>query len=86
MDARAFLQILQLQLETHLKDKDRHKNMYYDQRDQDLPWNLTSQTNRLFKLDMDNKIETIVGNTEKINDKSPEPKVETLAEQENVLK
>ena len=40
------------------------------------------------KLDMDNKIQTMVGNTEKINDQvnSPESKVETLAEEENLLK
>ena len=40
------------------------------------------------KLDMDNKIQTMVGNTEKINDevKSLESKVENLAEEENLLK
>ena len=40
------------------------------------------------KLDVDNKIQTIVGNTEKINDevKSLESKVETLAEEKNILK
>ena len=40
------------------------------------------------KLDVDNKTQTIVGNTEKINDevKSLESKVETLAEEKNVLK
>ena len=39
------------------------------------------------KLDMDNKIQTIVGNTEKIHDvKSLESKVETLAEEKKVLK
>ena len=37
---------------------------------------------------MDNKIQTMVGNTEKINDevKSLESKVETLAEKETLLK
>ena len=40
------------------------------------------------KLDMDYKIQTMVGNTEKINDevKSLESKVETLAEEKNLLK
>ena len=40
------------------------------------------------KLDMDNKIQTMVDNTEKINDevKSLESKVETLAEEKNLLK
>ena len=40
------------------------------------------------KLDMDNKIQTMVGNTEKINDevKSLESKVETSAEEETLLK
>ena len=40
------------------------------------------------KLDMNNKIQTIVGNTAKINDavKSLDSKVETLAEEKNVLK
>ena len=40
------------------------------------------------KLDMDNKIQTMVGNTEKINDevKSLESKLETLAEEKNLLK
>ena len=40
------------------------------------------------KLDMDNKIQTMVGNTEEINDevKSLESKVETLAEEKNLLK
>ena len=40
------------------------------------------------KLDMDNKIQTMVGNTEKINDevKSLESKVETLEEEKNLLK
>ena len=40
------------------------------------------------KLHMDNKIQTMVGNTEKINDevKSLESKVETLAEEKNLLK
>ena len=37
---------------------------------------------------MDNKIQTMVGNTEKINNevKSLESKVETLAEEKNLLK
>ena len=40
------------------------------------------------KLDMDNKIQTMVGNTKKINDevKSLESKVEILAEEKNMLK
>ena len=40
------------------------------------------------KLDMDNKIQTLVSNTEKINDevKSLESKVETLAEEKTLLK
>ena len=40
------------------------------------------------KLDMDNKIQTLVSNTEKINDevKSLESKVETLAEEKTFLK
>ena len=40
------------------------------------------------KLDMDNKIQTMVSNTEKINDevKSLESKVETLAEEKTLLK
>ena len=40
------------------------------------------------KLDMDNKIQTMVSNTEKINDevKSLESKVETLAEEKSLLK
>ena len=40
------------------------------------------------KLDMNNKIRTIVGNIEKINDevKSPESKAETLAEKKHILK
>ena len=40
------------------------------------------------KLDMDNKIQTMVGNTEKINNvvRSLESKVETLAEEKSLLK
>ena len=40
------------------------------------------------KLDMDNKIQTMIGNTEKINDdmKSLESKIETLAEEKILLK
>ena len=49
--------------------------------------NVRRQVNYL-KLDMDNKIQTMVGNTEKINDevKSLESKVQTLAEEKNLLK
>ena len=49
--------------------------------------NVRRQINYL-KLDMDNKIQIIVGNTENINDevKSLDSKVENLAEEKNVLK
>ena len=49
--------------------------------------NVTRQVDYL-KLDMDDKIQTIVDNTEKINHEvnSLESKVETLADEKNVLK